>query len=327
MKRLLFLMVLSAITLTLFNCSDNEEATVFQIYSLRDTLVKRDGKVVMASADGSISELWRFFFDTTAAADTVTVVYKGITSRDSALRVAGRVWPTFVFNVELSMPQPSRHHPEVAQRITNTMFNVVAEDCAFFGTVPMDEEHMVSMLRNMIDCCQAQMAADTITSVPLPRYSFVEMNGTTPLMSDKILTYRLEVNQYKVGNVQPSHMIKYRVFDLTDGSSLHEEDIFEMTPANRDAINHLLREAFAGLRHSDTSDTYSQNTVWDFSRMVMNGNFGIRKHSLVYYYNGQYSPIYVAKPLELEIMSYKLEPYMKKNTTLYDYWFNKKKVL
>lgn len=329
MKRIIVLTVLSLTAVAIFSCNRCEEATIFQIYSLRDTLMKKNGNILYASTDDNFAELWHFFFDSVSTDDTAsqTISQINITALDSTLQAAGRVWPSLVISAELAMPQPTRSHPEVAARISDTMLHILAQGCKDIGiNAAGNNQPLGNSLHYMLDVCRAKMEADTIVSVVRPQYSYVDLRGTTPLMSDQVLTYELQVSQYQVGDARPFHMIQYRVFDLTDGAVLHEEDIFEMTPANKDAINNLLREAFTGLRHSDTSGTYDHKSVWDFSRMVMNGNFAVKEQSLVYHYNAVESPMCVADALDLEILSYELEPYMKKNTTLYKYWFNKKKV-
>lgn len=323
MKRILAYALLMMTAVAILSCDRSTEATIFQVYSKSDTLMKRNGKVLSASSDDNVAALWHFFFDTVSTSNAGSPA--GITAADSSLKAAGRVWPSMVVSAEISVPQPTRRHPEVAERISDTMLCLLKQSYQDGGAINAGSRQPDNVLQSLVASWRARMEADTAASVSLPQYSYMEVRGTTPLMSDKILTYELRANLYRTGDARPAHVTQYRVFDLTNGAVLHEEDIFNMSPATRDAINNLLREAFEGLRHSDTSGTYGSESVWDFSRMVMNGNFSVREQSLVYHYNAVETPMYEAGTLDLEIPSYQLEPYMKKNTALYKYWFGKKK--
>lgn len=129
-----------------------------------------------------------------------------------------------------------------------------------------------------------------------------------------ILEYSRSYFEYEGGAAHGIYVPNYYTYSLTNGKKLSEDDIFDMTDLNKNAISGKLVEKYVQeMGESPWCDTI------DF----LNGNFFLSDDSLYYQYRPyEVGPYYVGCPC-ISLSKKFVKPYLKKDGPLYKCWFGK----
>ncbi len=254
----------------------------------------------------------QFYAPKTWPADTV--VLDTLLYRDSLVKR-----PVFVFNSSLQLPVPTRHK-EIAFNMNDTInYLALTGNCIMPDSLwpQVFESHVTP--DTLMSRLYKQLLPIMCNDMPQPRssqYYYFSVNGNFAFFSDKVLTYRLRFDQYTLG-AHGNYRTQYVVFNLKNGKPIQESDLFVMTDENCQAITMLLREAFDQyLLDADIS-----RDDMDVDAIVMNGNFAVVEDGIVYHYNEYEAGPYAYGAVELKLLSYKLQPYIIKNSPVYNLWF------
>lgn len=285
----------------------SKEARELSVYTLNDTVY------AMASLGGT-----QLYFKADNDLPEGTVVYDTAVCQDSVKKVAA-----LYFYSDIQLPMPTRN-ADIANRINDTVMRIALESNCFTDKSEWPQVYRPggnpeTMMQQLHDGL-IPLVFNNLRGLPYVAPTIFSVDGKMPLLSDRLLTYQLDFSQYISHAAHGYYSTIYKVFDLKTGSPLKEGDIFKLTPSNVKAINALLHKSFEALVASDTANRYGPESGWWPDSIAMNGNFGILKESIIYHYNPYEAGCYAAGALDLEILSYELEPYLKKNTAVYKYW-------
>ncbi|MBO4615575.1 MAG: DUF3298 domain-containing protein [Bacteroidales bacterium] len=110
----------------------------------------------------------------------------------------------------------------------------------------------------------------------------------------------------------------YFVFDLNTGETISQDDILDASQESRQAVGVKIHEelvSFAG----NEDDIFAEA-----GSGLLNGNFVFDDKGLTFFYTPyEVGPYMLGEP-EVFLSKEWLEPYLKKDGILYEYWFNKK---
>ncbi len=325
-----FAALLSIISVSMLaaSCHYRQEADVMRMYSYRDTLYAQPFMLPQDTLNAQPSTLpqdtTEYYLSRTLPGDTVlpdiaepdTAVADTICYSDSLTAT-----PILIFNSSLQLPVPSRHK-EIAYAMNDTiLYRVLTENSLFPAAQwpQVFEPHADpdTLLRRLYCQLEPIVRKNIPPSVKDQHYYF-GVSGNFVFFSEKLLTYQLRYTQYTLG-AHANHRTQYLVFDLATGRPLRENDVFVVSDENRQGIAALLREAYKEFLAKDTMDR--QGLTWNASALKMNGNFAVEKDGIVYRYNAYEAGPYALGALELKLLSYKLQPYLRKESPVYKLWF------
>jgi len=111
----------------------------------------------------------------------------------------------------------------------------------------------------------------------------------------------------------------YRVYDMTTGKRVTENDIFVMNDTTKRILSEMINAAIDMEYFNDLDD------IWNNGDSNVNGNFSISEDSLYYQYQPyDYGPNSLGMP-KVALPKDLLKPLLKKDGPLYEYWYPEKK--
>lgn len=152
---------------------------------------------------------------------------------------------------------------------------------------------------------------------PEDEFGYEEENNITPKsVLDDFIFYQYSSYSYSEGGAHGYYAASCRPMEISTGKTLVEEDIFDLTDSNIEAIEIELRK--------ELNDYVGEN-MDDYPYVTMlNGNFYFDVDSLTYMYEPMTVAPYAAGEPELKLSKKFLKPYLKKDGLLYKFWFGTK---
>lgn len=136
----------------------------------------------------------------------------------------------------------------------------------------------------------------------------------TLFVTDGIIAY-YDSAFYYTGGAHGNPENRYYLFDRETGARLSANEVFDMTPENKQAIEDLLREVYRAQGCSEELGYWSEDNVY------IPNNFFVDKDGMSFYYNVYEIACYANGESVFTLTKEQLKPYMKRGTALYNYWF------
>ena len=139
------------------------------------------------------------------------------------------------------------------------------------------------------------------------------------VVGKKYVSYILHSSLFWPGEQNhPQWADVYFVFDLNTGETISQDDILDASQESRQAVGVKIHEELVNLAGNE------EDIFAEAGSGLLNGNFVFDDKGLTYFYTPyEVGPYMLGEP-EVFLSKEWLEPYMKKDGVLYEYWFNKK---
>lgn len=149
---------------------------------------------------------------------------------------------------------------------------------------------------------------------PEDEFGYEEENNITPIgILGDFIFYQYASYSYSEGGAHGYYSAYCRPMEISTGKTLVEEDIFNCTEANMNAIGKELRKKL---------NEYVGENMDDYPYVTMlNGNFYFDHDSLTYMYEPMSVAPYAAGEPQLKLSKKFLKPYLKMDGPLYKLWY------
>ena len=149
------------------------------------------------------------------------------------------------------------------------------------------------------------------------------IKASPTLQTDKMLSFVVTNEQY-MGGAHGMHSATYLHFSLATGNELTIDSLFVWNPENHKAVEQLIYEGIRQLCVDDTEGVYSlDDFIFTPDGTNIISNFMVNPESLTFWFNPYDIAPYSLGGIGIEVPSYKLYDYLRKDAPLYLYWFKK----